>query len=416
MKAQRYVALLFLGVTSGVLANPACQFEATTAGTQKIGTWIDKRNWLDGIHRRVSLQAGDVFMPGRRLTATGDPFKASAKPLNLDKIEAPAALDGSNRNLEFLLDSHVQADGIVVLHRGQIVVEQYRHGLRPESPRLLLDATRPLLNVLGSISLAQGKLSADRSVSRVIPELSPSTGLRKISIQRLLENEYAQAWSTDDMAGWRQVAGWSGKTAGDMHAWLAAPGRWDKPPVPRADADPLAPFTPEDDLLAWVLTESNRQPLAPLFCEQLQSRHRPEHPVFWTTDAKGVELGNGLALSLRDFARFGQVLLDARTNRNQSRIPAWFVETLAAPAGGGASALPGLPKGSELRYGFVRLGGRSNAVALIGRDGASLFIDFDQRIVVGIYADYSPALQPSLLASLDTIWKAIDRALIKRQP
>lgn len=411
MTHRLLLVLLSLTWVTGVIAGPSCEFEATTRGTGRIGRWIEKSNWLEGMHRRATLQAADVFMPARRLLARGDPLKVSAKALSLDKIQAIDPLDGTSRSVQFVLDSRLEADGIVVLYGGQVVAERYRNGLQMESPRLLLDATRPLLNVIGAIGLAQGKFAADWSVSRAISPLRNSIGLRKFSVQRLLENKYLHEWTPEDLSGWRQAAGWTEMPGSGIRAWLAASGRWDKPAV--QPSQPLAVSSPEDDLLAWLLTESYRQPLSLLFCEQLQSRNRPEFPVLWLADGEGTELGNGLAISLRDFTRLGQQLLGARANRSQTHIPAWLVETLAAPARGQPSMLPGLPEGSEMRFGFVHLGGRANSAALIGSDGASLFIDFDQRLVIGIYASYRTTVQPSLLASLDAVWKAIHSSLTR---
>jgi hypothetical protein len=142
----------------------------------------------------------------------------------------------------------------------------------------------------------------------------------------------------------------------------------------------VAAAIPEDDLLAWVLADSNGMPLSRLFCEQLLVRAKPEHAVLWLSDAQGVELAGGLGLSLRDFARLGQQLVDARSSRNRSKIPNWFIEALVAPPALRGAEISGLGKGSERRYGFVRLAGAAQRVALIGSHGTSLYVDFDKRL------------------------------------
>ena len=199
-----------------------------------------------------------------------------------------------------------------------------------------------------------------------------------------------------------------------MRPWLSQPGRWnalpDKIDLPGAGS-------PDDDLLAWLLAESNATPLSRLFCEQLQSRLKPEHPVLWLTDPQGVELADSLALSLRDFSRLGNVLLEARNTRQRSRIPGWFTETLTASAGLRSPEIPGLAKGSEARYGFIHLGGESNRAALIGPHGTSLYVDFDRRLVIALYGSYPVASSPLLLATLEQFWKAVGSSgLALRKP
>lgn len=400
---------LLLAVSMSVLAAPSCQFERVASGPQKIGAWIDKSNWLDIDYQRVSLQAANVFMPASRLAGSGEALPVATSSLTPERIEVTDPLDGSQRNLEFMLDSRLYADGLVVLHKGRIVAERYRNGLRPEDPRLLLTATRPLLNLLGAIGVAQGKLTADKSVTRTLRSLSSSAGLRKLSIQRLLENEERYTWSAEEMASWRQAAGWTTNgSTGSVRAWLSQAERWEKPfSAPDAAA---VKSSPDDDLLAWVLAESYGMPLSRLFCERLQQRNPPEHTVLWLNDPQGIDLAAGLALSLRDFTRLGQTLLDARTSRNQSKIPGWFVETLTASAGTRSPPIKGLAKGSVERYGFIHLGGAANRVALIGSHGSSLYIDFDQRLVIGLYGTYPVASSPALLATLEQVWNAIGRA------
>lgn len=404
------VVSYLLAISTGALAaTSACQFEQMPVGGQKLGAWVDKGNWLAIENQRLTLQSGEVFMPTWRLAPAGDGQAVPAKQRPIDDIQVIDPLDGSRRDLGFLLDSRLYADGLVVLRNGRVVTERYRNGLVPDRPRLLLETTRPLLNLLGAISVSQGKLAADKSVIRYLPTLAASTGLRKMSIQRLLENEGRYAWTPEDMDTWRLAAGWTTHLPGNsVRTWLSQPGRWDKPLDNREP--PAFGAAPDDDLLAWILAESNAMPLSRLFCEQLMTRLRPEHTVLWASDSQGVELASGLALTLRDFAKLGQVLVDARTSRNRGKIPAWFIETLTASSVVRSPEIKGLAKGSEQRYGFVHLGGSPNRVALIGAHGTSLFVDFDQRLVIALYATHPGDSSPGMLATLEQAWKAIDLA------
>lgn len=405
------VALLSLLITTGTMAAPSiCKFDQVPVGTQKLGTWIDKSNWLAIENQRLSLQAGEVFMPAWRLAPTGDGQVVATKQRPIDDFQVVDPFDGSRRDLGFLLDSRLYADGVVVLRNGRVVAERYRNGLTPERPRLLLEATRPLLNLLGAMSVSQGKLAADKSVIRYLPSQAVSTGLRKISIQRLLENEEHHAWTQEEVDDWRRASGWITNQVGNgIRDWLSQSGRWDKSLSEKAVS--VFAATPDDDLLAWTLSESNATPLSRLFCEQLLSRARPEHAILWLTDSQGVELASGLGLSLRDFAKLGQLLVEARSSRSRAKIPGWFIETLIASSGVRSVEIKGLTKGSDQRYGFVHLGGAPNRVALIGAHGTSLYIDFDKRLVVAFYATRPGEITPETLALLEQVWKAIDQGI-----
>jgi len=407
MNRRLPVALLLLFIATGTsAANSSCRFEQVPVGVQKLGPWIDKSNWLAIENQRLSLQAGDVFMPSWRFLQAGNKGKTDPRQRQVDTLPSIDPLDGRQRDLGFLLDSRLYADGLVVLRNGQVVTERYRNGLAAEKPRLLLETARPWFNMLGAISISQGKLSADKSIVRYLPNLAASGGLRKLSIQRLLEGEERHTWTPEELDLWRRAAGWmTNQPENGVRAWLTQPGRWDRGLLDK-DARLFDP-TPEDDLLAWTLAESNSMPLSQLFCEQLVMRIRPEHPVLWLSDSQGVELASGLALSLRDFAKLGQVLVEARTNRNRGKIPAWFIETLTASSGLRAAEIKGLAKGSELRYGFVHLGGAPNRIALIGRNGTSLFVDLDRRLVIALFATRPGDSTAAMLATLEQVWKVI---------
>lgn len=405
------VASLLLLITTGALAaTPNCQFEKLPVGEETLGAWIDKSNWLAIENRRLTLQSGEVFMATWRLSPASDGQAVVTKQRPIDDFQAIDPFDGKQRNLGFLLDSRLYADGLVVLRNGRVITERYRNGLTPDKPRLLLEATRPLLNLLGAISVSQGKLAADKSVIRYLPDLATSTGLRKISIRRLLDSEERHAWSPEELDSWRHAGGWTDNQAdSSIRTWLSQSGRWDKPLNEQEGA--IFDASPDDDLLAWALAESNATPLSRLFCEQLLVRVNPEHDVLWVSDSQGVELASGLGLSLRDFAKLGQLLVEARSSRNRTKIPGWFIETLVASSGRRSTEIKGLAKGSEQRYGFVHLGGSPNRVALIGAHGSSLYIDFDKRLVIAFYATRPGENTSGTLALLEQVWKAIDRAI-----
>ena len=407
------LAVALLGFCLPLRAVEQCAIQSLRKSSQTLGPWINKDNWLAPENLRFGAQSAAAFMPQLDIKAGVAPVvrRSASRFLELDKIKARDPLDQQTRDIGFLLDTRLYADGFLVVRNGRVVSEQYWNGLNAQQPRLVLDAGRPVLTIIGAIAVAQGKLATDRSVIRYIPTLTGQTGLRKLSIQRLLEEDGQFLWSPKEIDDWKAAGGWkSGANEDGIRAWLNQPSRWERD---FSGEIALTDSGPEGDLLAWVLAETYRAPLAQIVCENVLSKLRPESPVRWMTDQKGIELSDGLAVSLRDYARLGEMLIDARTSRNRSKIPNWFIETLTSSAGGrknNASELTGLTKGSEVRYGFVHLGGKPNRVAIIGNHGNSLYIDFDQRLVIAIFAAYPGNRSANMLATLEQIWEKVDLA------
>lgn len=413
---QLLILLSLMLSLSPLRATENCTIDVVSKREQNPGPWIDQNNWLDPENLRFGLQSAGRFMPQISVKSriAASPLKPAPKQLNLEKILATDPLDREARSLGFLLNTRLYADSFVVLRNGRLVSEQYWHGASSQKPRLLLGATRPLVSVLGAMAVAQGKLAADKSVIRYVPPLTAQTGLRKLSIQRLVEANSRFDWTTQEINEWQAASGWkSGHAAGGIRAWLNQPERWQRE-LAEAAPNPVD-SGPDGDLLNWALAESYHAPLARVFCDNILTKLRPENPVFWLTDSQGTELTGGLALSLRDFARFGQMLIDARNSGYRSKIPNWFIESVTSSSGprkGNAPELLGLSKGSEARYGFVHLGGAPNRIAVLGPYGTSLYIDFDRRLVIAIFAAYPKNDSPALRATLDEIWETVASATL----
>lgn len=415
MKHWLKVPLLTLvSLALPLYASDRCVIENLGKAPDRAESLLDQDNWLAPENLRIGLQSANQFMPLLKISSPAAPavLRTAPQQLDLERIKAVDRLDQQPRDLGFLLDRRLYADALLVVRNGKVLSEKYWNGVAAQQPRLLLEGTRPVLSLLGAMAVAQGKLSQDKSIIRYVPALSAQGGLRKLSIQRLLEGSGRFDWSAREIADWQAAGGWTpGNAGGGVRAWLAQPQRWDKDfsdvPISPLDAGP------DGELLAWVLAEIYREPVAQVFCDELLGKLRPENPVFWLTDPLGNELSGGLAFSLRDFARFGQMLVEARNSGSRSKIPGWFIETLMASGGAkkiNLPALAGLKKGSEVRYGFVHLGGAANRVAILGPYGNSLYIDFDQRLVIAIFAAYPKPRSAGMLATLEAVWDALDLA------
>ena len=405
------ISLILAGFFSTSIAAESCSIQQFSKAQQGAGAWINQDNWLSPENLRFSAQATQLFMPQLIIKSTIAP---AARPsqyrlLDINNTQAQDPLNKQQRSIRFLLDTRLYADGFLVLRNGRIMGEEYWHGLTAQQPRLLLGTGRPLLSLMGAMAITQGKLTADKSVIRYVPALAGQTGLRKLSIQRLLDANTPFEWSLKEISEWQAASGWKpGTNGGDVRAWLSTADRWERDFAGKTNNPDAGP---EGDLLAWVLAESYRAPLARVFCENVLSRLRPENPMFWLTDSKGTELSDGLGMSLRDFARFGEMLIEARNNRNRSKIPSWFIETITSSAAGqktNAPELAALPAGSEIRYGFIHLGAKPTRIAIIGAYGNSLYVDFDQRLVIAIFASYPSNRSANMLATLEQIWNAAD--------
>jgi hypothetical protein len=398
---------------AGAAENEACSYRQSVpkaAGEQ----FVNRGNWLAPEHLRIGQQAALRFMPAvvMRAPARGGTLAKSATLIDPEHVGAIDPDDGQTKALKQLLDARLYVDGIIVVKAEQVVLENFRPGFSPAAPRLLLQASRPILASLLATASDRGKLSREKSVANLLPDLARQSNLRKTSVQRLLDARTGLTWSVEDRRQWLAATGWGAAPApasAGVRAWLRSRKSWPRDgglPVSEAGA-------PEGELLLWTLESAAKRPVSRVACESLLSMIGAEDEAYWLTDGAGTELGDGLALSLRDFARFGMALAAARSKPGSAAIaPRWLVETLAAKVRGDdplPESLRGLGEDADWRYRFASLGSAHQA-AIVGPFGNSLLVDFDRKLVIAIYASFPRDYSPLMLQTLRSVWNAIDAA------
>lgn len=403
--------LPLLGVLLAALpavAAESCRETTETPAAAVGGVLVSTADWLEPGNHRFGLANARRFVPTVSVVppiSEARPFPAAATPLDVDHLEITDPADGSRRSLRFLLDNRIDADGVIVLQQGKLLLDYRRTGFTPDQPHLLLDATRPILATLLARAVSENKIARTKAVSRVIPELRPIREMGKLSVQRMLNGRSGLQWSADDFARWRREAGWQGSGKTGVRAWLTARSNW-----PQNSTRPLPDLgDPSGELLLW-LNEKAWQSTAPKLLCDLQSTIKARHPAFWSRDTNGNFLADGLALSLEDFARLGQSLLDTRARHGaRAMAPAWFIEAISNGSNKSGPLTPDLQAlgaGSSWQYYFAHPGSRGRRAAMLGSFGTSLFVDFDQGVVVAVFASNGAARSPLLAASLDTLWQA----------
>src|SRR5215475_14054288 len=131
---------------------------------------------------------------------------------------------------ELTLDQALGAtstDGLVVLHKGSIVLERYCNGMTERSPHILMSVSKSMLGLLAGVLVGRGILEASQLVSDAIPELK-STAWHGATITHLLDMRTGVAFNEDYLAtsgpmlAYRRAAGWNPLAAGEQPSDLRA--------------------------------------------------------------------------------------------------------------------------------------------------------------------------------------------------
>jgi CubicO group peptidase (beta-lactamase class C family) len=210
-----------------------------------------------------------------------------------------------------LLDTYT--DGIVVLHGGRCVYERYFGALRDDRPHMCFSVTKSYVGTLAATLLHEGVLDADRPVGFYLAELAGSA-YADASLRSVLDMQVGVAF-TEDYADpgsgfWRycRAGGLRARPAGE-----SGPDNYcEYLTTLRKEGGHERAFAYKSvntEVLAWLLRRVTGQPLAELLSERIWIPIGCERDGYFCVDPLGVEMGGaGLSASLRDLARFGEML------------------------------------------------------------------------------------------------------------
>jgi len=284
-----------------------------------------------------------AFSHQRELTPTANvrrgPGGASPLPRALrDDLDAVSfnTLDGRVMTWAESLDANY-TDGILVMHRGKVVYERYLGALDAQTPHLAMSMTKSFVGLLAAILASEGRLKPEALVSEYVPELS-GTAYGDATVRQVM----------DMTVGVRYRENYTDPTA-EIFAYTAACGIAPR----RSDyAGPETIFeflqglakegehgqafaykTCNTEVLGWIVQRVTDTSLSRLLSDRIWSKLGAEEDAYLMVDRIGSAMcGGGLNLTLRDLARFAEMMRLNGVWNGQQIIPASVVADIASGA------------------------------------------------------------------------------------
>ena len=168
----------------------------------------------------------------------------------------------------------------------------------------------------------------------------------------------------------------------------------------------------ETDVIAWVLERVSGTDLATLLSDRIWRKLGCERDGFFTVDDAGTALADGgFSATLRDYARFGKMVLDGGRAGDQQIVPAAWIDGICAgadPSKFGAPYDQLSPQGAYRRFWWVHNAERGVFMAR-GVFGQMIFVDRSADVVIVKLSSWPDYLIPSF--SWDAV--AASEAIIK---
>ncbi len=297
------------------------------------------------------------FSHGRELGPTSNVWHGagpvSALPVALRDLDKLRFADEKGSDISWAdMQARTYTDSILVLHKGKIVYERYLGITKTYLPHIAMSVTKSFVGTLAAALAAEGKLDPSAPVTQYIPELKDSAygdatvrQVMDMTIGVQYSENYAdpkaEVWDYARSGGLLPTAPtYDGpKTFYDFLVKLKKEGKHD---------EAFAYKTVNAEVLAWIVKRATGQNLSDLLSERIWQKLGTENDAYFSVDSVGTEQGGGgLNLTLRDMARFGEMMrLNGKFN-GQQIIPAAAVEDIrkgadpAKFAKAGYATLPG---------------------------------------------------------------------------
>lgn len=277
----------------------------------RLGDLSWTRGYTDPAWIRAFTAAGRELSPSRRVWRGPEPARPlPGRPAELDALDIEWG--GTTLKLEDLF-AVAQTDAFLVVHRGAVVHETYRHGTEAHTPHFNASAAKSYLGLMAATLAHEGLLDRSARASAHVPELA-GTAFGDATIEDLLHmgTQVGYAGRPFDKAieAQRYYAviapqlrpfGYHGPTTIREHLLTA-----------RATGRPGTEFRYENgnvETLAEVLRRVTGLTTSALLSEMIWSKIGAEEDAYYVLDGDGVEAAcGGFSATARDVARLGEML------------------------------------------------------------------------------------------------------------
>lgn len=331
------------------------------------------------------------------------PHAAQPSPLAVDLRTAALdalpfrAMDGKEMTWKDML-TNTYADSILVMHDGKVIYEQYMGAAAPERPHQSMSVTKSIVGTLAAMLAAEGKLDPQAPVTKYVPELKDSAygdaTVRDVMDMRI-GVDYTENYQDPKSSIWDYVraGGLTPRPPG-----YAGPDNFSeflqnlKKQGPHG-AD-FAYKTSNAEVLTWIVRRASDRNLSELLQEKIWGPMGAESDAYFLIDPAGDESGGGgFNATLRDMARFGELMRNDGKLGDRQIIPASVVADIrkggdkAAFVPAGYKTLPGW----SYRDMWWVTGNANQAFMARGIHGQSIYVDPAAKMVIVRFASHPVA-------------------------
>lgn len=293
--------------------------------------------------------------------------------------------------------------GLIVVQNNKIRIEKYALNYSASGRWTSFSVAKSFTSTLAGAAFHDGQIkSLDDKVSGYIPGLQGSV-YDEVTVRQLLTMTSGVKWNEDYSDPNSDVAMFNKHQADpgmDVSVSYMRRLKREAPPGQK-----WLYKTGETNLLGVLVSQATGKTLSDYLSEKIWKPYGMEQDAVWMLGSTGHEIsGCCLSATLRDYARFGQFIVEGAKIHGKSILSAdWLAQATVKQADIGA---PG--RG----YGFQWWTYDDGSFTASGIFGQSIFIDPKRKLVIATNGDWPAAVDPQgLRLARDVFFKAVQSAV-----
>jgi CubicO group peptidase (beta-lactamase class C family) len=292
---------------------------------------------------------------------------------------------------------------ILVLHDGKLRLERYGLNFDSSGRWTSFSVAKSITSTLVGAAIRDGYIkSMEDRVSDYIPQIKGSA-YDDVSIRQLLTMTSGVKWNEDYADPNSDVAKFNNHKPEEGVDALVSYMRKLPRAVPAGTRWLYS--TGETNLVGILLNQATKKPLAAYLSEKIWIPAGMEQQATWILSKTGQEIsGCCIQAASRDFARFGQFILNGATANGKTILPdGWLSEATTA-----RTKIDKPDRG----YGYLWWTYADGTFAARGIFGQGIFIDPKRKLVIASNANWAGgASDPVASASREAFYQAVQKAV-----
>jgi CubicO group peptidase (beta-lactamase class C family) len=224
-------------------------------------------------------------------------------------------------------------DGIIILHKGKIVYEEYFGELKPDGLHAAMSVSKTFTGTLGALLVEEGVLDENKTAADYIPELETSA-FGDATIREILDMTTGLKYSEDYSDPKAEI--WSFSVAGNP---FPKPDTYEGPTnyydylvtvqKEGEHGDTFAYKTINTDVMGWIVSRVSGKSIPEFLSDRICKPLGTHFDGYYQIDGAGIAFaGGGFSANMRDMAMFGEMIRKKGKFNKQQILPTTLIEDI----------------------------------------------------------------------------------------